>query len=1667
MNTENSIWGAPASKLSNEHGKESGVTKLVFDSLPVPVSCGEFINSVQATYSTPDSIYFDRFGNTYNRDFDPQGAPRSGRSSTTGYFNLEFGDPITYQNETISFTSEIQEIFNVVFDELKDIIELRQFEDPCDNPLPVHTVNISVEWGPSLEPEVIAAASPVFYHEPGICTGEESILVLGMPENKIKGFYQLPNGYDGKDAIILLNPKFVHEELLDTDYPASVDVNLYDLYTVVMHEAFHVLGFISQIGPDPVEFVTNFDRLLYSETDSRYFIESDCSSACYTEAFDESEKNSLLQASCEVLVGESGPSTISEVSFGPRVFSHLDNGSCESGYLMQPLTPPGTRRFPQEEEWNILCQLGYKLDVSSPSVNCDGCYLFAESIIRQPVENFGCLSGGCCQHDFHTCEESIEISFDELLCRVKSSDVSVSIIDAYAFNSGADVTLQSENILVERNNYGGVQISFVASGCENCQTTIGSVFVVFDQCLEDAEPVDVCDNMLLTEDFEEFVEANGVNFGYPYIFDGFCNNTPDIKLDGGLKHVSLNGSLSESVTFKAVDVSEEADCDIQLDLEFYLSSAEDELLVWISEYPPCQGEFVPFGCDLSQSFICEDMSEYNPVCLDLGISGINYANDEWHAEAFVIPRNVIPANAHTYYFIFSATSTAGGSVLIQSMKATCMVEPVITYDVSCMEVCLAIEGISGDFLWDFGDNHTSTDMNPCHTYANAGTYEVTVTVDNECPWTIPDDITVEVAPCGGTDYCEEYDEMDNDWVIGSQPCSMTNASDVWPSTSGIVGKKLLINGRLIMDKNMEFDHCIIEMGPHAEIFIKPFIIMGVASSTFYSCEYLWRTIRVGFNGALWMYKNDPQDADNIVANAWSGIFAYSLSNLHLSDIVFDANMVGLYIPPVPTIPDVPLPTTLPNMINLTKFDNLKFMGSELLPPYNTSCIDDPFSYSNFFTVSPLAASYCGVLIHDVGPEVNLSATSLESKILYSGMRSGIIAKRSNTKVENSVFRDLQNLAGSNYPSSGFGILSTGQNHRLLQKGFGKGSVPSFRNVRRPVSAQGVDLTVKENRMIDNITIGVVADNCKNQTIIVEDNSMDAKFTGLFLTHNDPVMEISVKRNDIGIDDTDPGPTYGIRSWGLGMHPHVGAIFEDNVVSNISGEGTLVAIQANSVAGYNMESNMTLSKSGGIKIYSGDEVIVRSNTVKGISDDAGSGIYVEMSPNSIVVCNDLLKNEFGLHFNHVSMLSKIGQNVFHDGYPSTNSLYYTATAMTSPQINMQNTWCDETAIMGGYEAFHEDPNLAFLSEYQVLSNSDECFSPDPVSPVDGWYKYYPSLPAPLSCPEYDRSTRSELSEFERLIAIDSLESPENAPAYLWNVQRDLYEILTEWPDTSWSGSVYGGFLDQMDTSAVGIWYAIEEDIYQLLLPDPDIVELQSDITDTLTQWLEDIAFYRGVIDTASSSVDSLNAVLAIDTLQLELETFTIGWDLQWVLLDSLRKVVLFDMLTQVNAAPASDDWTESLQTVWSAVLKMEIFGPDTLNGSLVSDLHAIASECPLTHGRAVYLAASLLSTKSTHVYDFACAPPSPLLSATSEPFVSSGTLRVIPNPATDRLLIGLTGDQPDGNIFITYISGAQALTQRVSGSTMEISVAHLPAGMYILTWKPASGNAHSLLLSIQR
>ena len=63
---------------------------------------------------------------------------------------------------------------------------------------------------------------------------------------------------------------------------------------------------------------------------------------------------------------------------------------------------------------------------------------------------------------------------------------------------------------------------------------------------------------------------------------------------------------------------------------------------------------------------------------------------------------------------------------------------------------------ASSMLWDFGDGNTSTELAPTHLYAQNGTYEVTLSLTNECGTIeITESITVEEAlPVAGFNVSE-------------------------------------------------------------------------------------------------------------------------------------------------------------------------------------------------------------------------------------------------------------------------------------------------------------------------------------------------------------------------------------------------------------------------------------------------------------------------------------------------------------------------------------------------------------------------------------------------------------------------------------------------------------------------------------------------------------------------------------------------------------------------------------------------------------------------------------------------------------------------------------------------------------------------------------------------
>ena len=120
------------------------------------------------------------------------------------------------------------------------------------------------------------------------------------------------------------------------------------------------------------------------------------------------------------------------------------------------------------------------------------------------------------------------------------------------------------------------------------------------------------------------------------------------------------------------------------------------------------------------------------------------------------------AVAGTYNVTQTVTNAGGSNAITQPVTVTDPVAaPIAGFSATPTNLSVALTSTaSGDnltYLWDFGDSNSSTDPNPTHVYAVAGTYNVTQTVTNAGgsnaitqPVTVTDPVAAPIAGFSAT-----------------------------------------------------------------------------------------------------------------------------------------------------------------------------------------------------------------------------------------------------------------------------------------------------------------------------------------------------------------------------------------------------------------------------------------------------------------------------------------------------------------------------------------------------------------------------------------------------------------------------------------------------------------------------------------------------------------------------------------------------------------------------------------------------------------------------------------------------------------------------------------------------------------------------------------------------
>ena len=99
--------------------------------------------------------------------------------------------------------------------------------------------------------------------------------------------------------------------------------------------------------------------------------------------------------------------------------------------------------------------------------------------------------------------------------------------------------------------------------------------------------------------------------------------------------------------------------------------------------------------------------------------------------------------------IGTQSTTATTEVSIYQQPAPSFTAPPVCYGDATHFVGIATGTNVANYEWDFGDGETSTEQNPSHIYASAGTYEVTLIVtaeDGTCPGETTQTVTVNAQP---------------------------------------------------------------------------------------------------------------------------------------------------------------------------------------------------------------------------------------------------------------------------------------------------------------------------------------------------------------------------------------------------------------------------------------------------------------------------------------------------------------------------------------------------------------------------------------------------------------------------------------------------------------------------------------------------------------------------------------------------------------------------------------------------------------------------------------------------------------------------------------------------------------------------------------------------------
>jgi len=942
------------------------------------------------------------------------------------------------------------------------------------------------------------------------------------------------------------------------------------------------------------------------------------------------------------------------------------------------------------------------------------------------------------------------------------------------------------------------------------------------------------------------------------------------------------------------------------------------------------------------------------------------------------------------------------------------------------------------YQWQFGASGTAIGAQAAFTFDSAGLYDVILAVSDTCGNSAADTLQVAVEDCEEALSCPCANGVNivADSANGTRLSTLTALGILPP---GLLSNSCLaVSGLLLVDEGYEISGGEVYMHPGSEILVRPdgpeitFAVSGMEQTTgIQGCGQMWKGIRI--EDSRLVLKGAR------VADARFAVHARNKAKVLVDASYFNRNFASLYFSGSGS-----------ESFSLEAFLATEVLGYQsLLPPFAGQ------------SPAPGGRPYAGIEIHN-DPSLKSIGSTGGAANRFDGLRNGILTENTPLAVHNSSFTDIVEATSEPYPLSGFGIRhSGGAAHPLLQRGSGNSpsSAVSFRNCAQAIRVEGTTADIAANNMVE-CKNGVRVQLAQNRNVLVHDNLMDVSTIGIELLQNAPLEALEVEGN-----------TITTKRRGIAVE-ETGIAFADATVrfNTVTLQGKGYGIRLNSVNGLEASNNgiflgQAVQPAEGILVSNATDCVVRENTVDGAGGDnlGVAGLKVWDSGHTVFDCNTFTGLGTGAEFRGACIGSTVSTNTFHPGAAGMGrGLVYNPNLNIGVQSHAGNLW----EVNGGLP--NEGYGVAAGVNYVLESEFDEIplnnFIVNSVDfPVKPSSVSFPNLPtvfwgqAELDWFPIDVNGVSEVctlggivepdnpKDIHRKVARGELQDSLYQEAMLWAAQLQMYKQLAEAVEWS-SDEVLDSFYLANANTAIAQYYLLEKAKEELFQYD----SLQGATLNSLEAQLQELIGHILEKDSLIA-VGTMGLEASRDSLLDEVRVLCISLDsLENVLLQS-RLVLAQQALTDNVALSDTAVYQKNEKALNAVFLGTPAQGSSTFSLQDEESLLSIASQCPLSNGRAVHYARSLYQLVEDKDFEDNCEGLENLREHSTpwaifeQKLVDS--IRVFPNPASNELFLEGRCDQ----FQLINQLGQPVLAQQLfpEDNMHAIKLPELPDGIYFL------------------